>query len=560
MFALTLGRPLGIEDSDCDVELPVDVEDEYLPQYFGGALMTDKQPSLMAGFIAFITLYKIAGSMLRRVYALETWKGFMMPDRTYELQQTVETLDQDLTQWIDDLPSIFKSGSVNEQQVSLSTVLCSNYYCVLTTLHRNFVPGRRDQPAIAKSVAKALSSARGCIRLAPAMKNVVPSSLHSTMYLQNLFSSAVIILLYAMNVHDAKASAVAMEARACLEAVESWEGIWPGARKCKELLWDLMNTAREAIMKTHHNGTSGGNVIPLSSPLNPSPQPGPSNLRQGQTMQSLRQERSAKRNVRPRSQDARRNAHERIVGSEGNFPTWFDRTRTHDSYAALRTRSTSRRRVVDDDEPARSPVRTHHGSPFSPHARRAVSNHSSPGSAGSLPSPPLSHAETIPEEQQPVFAEPQSPTLQVAQGMYAYNTLDGVQQQPQFSPDWNTNSNTLGQGTSTLIIDNSLSGYNGSTSQMYDNDTYPSYGPYGGMMDASTQPEGFPAMGLPFSGLEFIQNYSPDGYPTDPTSSSLWQTFDAGAFIQDPEMPFSFQDFQDPNVGDFVHMDGQQSQ
>lgn len=168
----------------------------------------------------------------------------------------------------------------------------------------------------------------------------------------------------------------------------------------------------------------------------------------------------------------------------------------------------------------------------------------------------MSHAETIPEEQS-VFAEPQSPTLQVSQGMYAYNGLDGVQQ-PQFSPDWNTHSNALGQGTSIPSTENSLSGYNGSTSQMYDSDVFPSYGgSYTGIMDASAQAEAFSAMGLPFSGLEFIQNYPPDGYLSDPTSNGLWQTFDAGAFIQDPEMPFSFQDFQDPNAGEFVHMDGQ---
>jgi hypothetical protein len=336
MFALTLGRPLGIEDLDCDVELPIDVEDEDLQQYFGGAIITNKQPSLMAGFNAFIKLYKIAGSMLRRVYALETWKGFMMPDRTPELHQTVEALDQELTQWIDDLPTIFKSGSINDQQASFSTVLCSNYYCVLTTLHRNFLPGTRDQPAIAKSVAKALSSARGCIRLAPAMKSVVPSSMHSTMYLQNLFSSAVIILLYAMHVHDTKASVAAMEeAKSCLDAVESWEGIWPGARKCKELLLDLMNTAKEAIVKTDQNGTAGGNIIPPSSPLNPSPQPGPLNLRQGQAMQTLRQEKTTKRNVRPKSQDARKNAHERVVGSEGNLLAQIGMICTHDSSLSL---------------------------------------------------------------------------------------------------------------------------------------------------------------------------------------------------------------------------------
>lgn len=166
----------------------------------------------------------------------------------------------------------------------------------------------------------------------------------------------------------------------------------------------------------------------------------------------------------------------------------------------------------------------------------------------------MSHAETILEEQQPTFAEPQSPTSQVGQGMYGFNGLDGVQQ-PQFSPDWSTNPNVLGQGSSALPTENSLGGYGGSASQAYDNGGYPPYGgSYGGVMDMNAQPEAFPAMGLPFSGLELIQNYPPDGYSSDPTSSSLW--FDAGAFIQDPEMPFTFQDYQDQNVGEFLHMDG----
>ena len=120
----------------------------------------------------------------------------------------------------------------------------------------------------------------------------------------------------------------------------------------------------------------------------------------------------------------------------------------------------------------------------------------------------MSHAETILEEHQPVFVEPQSPTLQVSRGMYPYNTIDGIQQQPQFSPDWNTNSNTLGQGTSMLPTESSLSGYNGSAPQMYDSEAYPPYGgSYAGMVDMSAQPEAFSINGLPFNGLDFIQNY-----------------------------------------------------
>ena len=72
MLALALGRPLGIDDKDCDVELPVDVEDEHLPEYFAGAQRSS--PSLMRGFIEQINLYGIAGKVLRQVYSLDKCK------------------------------------------------------------------------------------------------------------------------------------------------------------------------------------------------------------------------------------------------------------------------------------------------------------------------------------------------------------------------------------------------------------------------------------------------------------------------------------------------------
>src|SRR6266571_8581853 len=60
MLALALGRPIGAEDVDCDVELPIDLDDESLPDYFAGAPMTSETPSLMTGFISLISLYNIA--------------------------------------------------------------------------------------------------------------------------------------------------------------------------------------------------------------------------------------------------------------------------------------------------------------------------------------------------------------------------------------------------------------------------------------------------------------------------------------------------------------------
>jgi hypothetical protein len=248
MLALALGRPLGINDSDCDVESPVEVDDEHLPEYFSGAQMTQRQPSLMTGSIALTSLYEIAGRVLREVYALENCKDQLEPDRKADLQRTVESLDTELTKWCDNLPAVFKSQSETDEQVSMGAVLCSHYYSVLTTLHRNLLPVKRDQPVTPKSTVKAVSSARSCIRLAPSMKNVVPPSHHLAFFIQHLFSSAVILLLYAMHASENRAASAAMdEAKSSLAALESWEGHWPGARKCKELLIELTNTANEAI-------------------------------------------------------------------------------------------------------------------------------------------------------------------------------------------------------------------------------------------------------------------------------------------------------------------------
>lgn len=261
MLALSLGRPLGIEDCDCDVELPVNVDDESLPEYFAGAPMTQESEelSLMTGFIYLGTLYVIAGRVMRQVYSVNMSTDNLEPEGKAQLQRDVEILDKELTKWLDDLPVVFKSNPVNESQVSMGAVLCSHYYSVLTALHRNLLPVRRDQPVAPRSTAKAVSSARACIRLAPFIKNVVPPSHHLAFFIQHLFSSAVIILLYAMHVTDPKAASLAMnEAQSCLPALESWEGHWPGARKCKELLEELMATAREAIQSAQVNGNPEG--------------------------------------------------------------------------------------------------------------------------------------------------------------------------------------------------------------------------------------------------------------------------------------------------------------
>jgi hypothetical protein len=262
MLALALGRPLGINDADCDVEHPVDVEDEQLPEYFNGAQVS--QPSLMGGFIHMIKLYEIGGRMLRSVYAIDVCREHLEPEKRAELQRTVEGLDSELTIWCNDLPAIYKTQPQRDEQASIGIVLCSHYYSLVTTLHRNFLPVKRDESVTAKSTLKAVSTARHCIKLAPSFQNLVAPSHHLAFFIQNLFSSAVIVLLFAMHTTDVRAAAVTLEeAKGTLSALETWEGQWPGARKCKELLIEVINTATEAIAK-HQKDVNSGVVSPTS--------------------------------------------------------------------------------------------------------------------------------------------------------------------------------------------------------------------------------------------------------------------------------------------------------
>jgi hypothetical protein len=192
------------------------------------------------------------------------------PEKRTQLQVYVDALDKDLTKWLDNLPSVFKSKMNNDKQVAMGAALCSHYYTVLTALHRNLLPIRRGQPPAPRSSAKAVSSARTCIRLAPFIKNVVPPSHHLAFFIQHLFTSAVIILLYAMHIPDPGAANSAMEeVQSCLVALSSFEGHWPGAQKVKELLVDLMTTAHEAALNNQAtNATASGSMVPVGNSTN----------------------------------------------------------------------------------------------------------------------------------------------------------------------------------------------------------------------------------------------------------------------------------------------------
>jgi len=529
MLALALGRPLGVEDSDCDAEFPVDVDDEALPEYFNGNPVDQKQPSLMSGTLFLIRLYQICGRVLRQVYAIDNYKDVLEPEKKTDLQRRVDVLDAELTQWFGELPTAFKTAPANEQQYSMGAVLCSHYYSVHTALHRNFLPVKRNELTSLSSTAKAMTSARACIRLSVTINQVVPPSHHLSFFIQHLFSSAVIVLLYAMH-SDPKAAPAAMdEVRTCLRPLEAWEGHWPGARKCKELLNELITTADDAVRKQ---------TMP--------PPVAPALLERRHSVSTSAPNSQFSGASRPMKSKPRRISRSRDPSATRRAPV-----STPYRVDSQRNRSTSRKRGHDESEGLPSPHPSIHSVLSSPTVTgQKPSPHGSPAS-GNLPSPSMSNVEgphNLEDSPQMAHASPYafsgtslsplhvpSPRFDYDYGIHqsplaasSSHTWDVTGSEPQmFSPSSPTNPTfNAGFESHPTTMD---AWFNGSSDVQY---------------TLSTTPPGasFATPGLPFHGLDYIRNYNPNGYPVH-DQDSLWQQgLENVNFGFDPELPFNFGD------------------
>ncbi|KZS97989.1 hypothetical protein SISNIDRAFT_481858 [Sistotremastrum niveocremeum HHB9708] len=537
MLAVSLGRPLGIDDVDCDVELPVDLDDEELPLYFTGKPFNRAAPSLMSGFVALIGLYTIAGRLLRQVYALHLCKDDLEPELMAELQSSVDSLDQQLDEWCENLPPCFKLGSYTEQQIAMGAVLCSSWYAVRITLHRNFLPIKRNQRVPSpSSISKAVSAARSCILLAPSIKHVIPPSHHLAFYIQYLFSSAVIILLWAIHATEEGAAAQAMsEANKCLDALEGLESVWPGTKKCKELLSELAKTTTET-MKNEAMKRYSPPHLPLHPPLTLPTQWEPStSVNMPYPDMPPQQQRPSRRN------------HSSNPGVSKRRSMSQKRPR-EDSEAPADNMGASGHNGHDFDRPVRT-------------VRRNSRSHRSASQARSLNIPsPTSYAtsqsfiEPIESGRVPRFEIPSQSTSQSQQSQPPLTLHSG----PTLSRDnnyghsrseswpytaeqsWNSTNNDIGQ-QSYQDYSQPYELYQPIPDQLHF--SYPSTLPNDPGLSSVT-PFTSSEM-LPFSGLEFLQNYQPD-HSLEQTSHEQWNTLATTPLNYGIDVPFSFGDGQSP--------------
>ena len=105
-----LGLPRFLEDEDIDQDFPKEVDDEYITE-------TEILPmpkgsiSVMAAFNAHTRIVQVLSKICRYVYPIKGTHSVGKNSVTYSVKYSkIRELEQDLAQWLDELPMALKPG------------------------------------------------------------------------------------------------------------------------------------------------------------------------------------------------------------------------------------------------------------------------------------------------------------------------------------------------------------------------------------------------------------------------------------------------------------------
>ncbi|KAH7914147.1 fungal-specific transcription factor domain-containing protein [Hygrophoropsis aurantiaca] len=138
-----LGRPCCAGEEDFDVELPLEVDDEYWEPEDPELAFQQPEgiPSKIAAFNSYLKLTKIVAYALRTIYVLDRSKLLVSAARP-RWQEVLTQLNNAMTEWVDSIPSHLQW--TNDFQDPLfanqAATLYTTYYLIQIIVYRPFLP------------------------------------------------------------------------------------------------------------------------------------------------------------------------------------------------------------------------------------------------------------------------------------------------------------------------------------------------------------------------------------------------------------------------------------
>ncbi|CZR65615.1 uncharacterized protein PAC_15515 [Phialocephala subalpina] len=137
-----LGRPMGVEDGDCDCEMPLDLEDGDLDIYCKASSQASpgvQKVSRLTGFIVFSKLTKISGNISRSMTSLMLQQKNKNSRKVKMLRKLVVKLEGELSGWLKQVPDVIKFSVNNVDHASphLTIPLIPDGYSDQNSLSKN---------------------------------------------------------------------------------------------------------------------------------------------------------------------------------------------------------------------------------------------------------------------------------------------------------------------------------------------------------------------------------------------------------------------------------------
>ncbi|KAF7345263.1 Fungal-trans domain-containing protein [Mycena sanguinolenta] len=190
---LFLGRPMGVHVEEYDVDLPLEVDDEYWDSDFK---QPEGKPSQLSYFIFHLRLCEILADAMRRLYGSKKSKILLGWDGPEWEQRAVAELDSAMNDFIDTIPQHLRWDPENPPQGTFfdqAAILHITYNHILIAIHRPYIQKTTAQGAPSLSIcaraARAILSTAG-IWLAKLQRIPLPSIINP------VFVSGVVLIVY----------------------------------------------------------------------------------------------------------------------------------------------------------------------------------------------------------------------------------------------------------------------------------------------------------------------------------------------------------------------------
>ncbi|KAJ8522041.1 hypothetical protein ONZ45_g1352 [Pleurotus djamor] len=206
VVSAALGRPAVTAEADFDIDLPLEVDDEYWESGFKQPL---NKPSTVSFFNCWAKLSRIVAFATKTIYAVNKSKVFIGPNMQRWPEEVLKKMDDTLADFLDRIPPHLRWSPLIENQIfsNQSASLYITYYLTQILIHRPFiVPDPSMSTTLVEPPARALeictNAAKACARILDAQ---LPKGFTSTPTLINCAHICAATLL--MKVWDIKTQA-----------------------------------------------------------------------------------------------------------------------------------------------------------------------------------------------------------------------------------------------------------------------------------------------------------------------------------------------------------------